>query len=123
MKDITARVIGTAIFAVFLLGLILLGVNQCQKRQSMGVQSRVDQGQAGAADNSAADAVQTQGQANARERTSEDLSRTNEKEIRNAPGANDPVNPAARDAGLRSLCRRAAYRDSQKCKLFNPAAR
>ena len=46
------------------------------------------------------------------------LSPRYEKEIRNAKGADAPVDPAVRDAGLASLCRRAAYRSSERCLRF-----
>lgn len=116
----------TLILGAILAGLILLAVigpAACQRIRSMGAQTRLNQGQTEALGNSAADAVKTQGEANQRETESEKLSRSNEKEIRNAPGANDPVNPATRDAALRSLCRRAAYRDSERCRVFQAPAR
>lgn len=114
-----ATTIGKAV-AVLLVVVLILGVLQirsCQQARQQAAQSRVDKAQHGALENSAADAINTQGEVSARDRASEDITRTNEKDIRNAEGANDPVNPAARDAGLASLCRRAAYRDSERCRL------
>lgn len=91
-----------------------------EKSRAQGAQARVDHAQTAAMTNSAADAVNTAGAAADRETQSEDLTRSNQQEIRNAQGANDPVNPAVRDAGLRSLCRRAAYRGSERCRLLQP---
>jgi hypothetical protein len=111
-----ARILFVAIAAAILASILYL--QSCQAARQQGAQSRVDRGQTEALGNSAADAIATQGAAAARERASEDLGRTNEREIRNAKGANAPVDPAARDAGLRSLCRRAAYRESERCRLL-----
>lgn len=110
-----------AALAVVILLLVTLG--QCEKRRNEGAQSKVDRGQADAFTNSAADAVNTQGAANAREADSEALTRSNERTIRDAQGSTDPVNPAVRDAGLDSLCRRPAYRDSERCRMRVTPAR
>ncbi len=113
-----------AVGAVLLLVIaILWGPAACNRIRGLEAQSKVDRGQTEALGNSAADAVETQGKANQRETESEAVTRSNEKEIRNAEGANDPVNPAVRDAGLRSLCRRAAYRNSERCRVFATPAR
>lgn len=117
----------TLIMAAVILGLVglilMFGPAACNKIRSQAAQSRLNEAQTGALGNSAADAVATQGAANKREAESQDLTRSNEKEIRNAEGASDPVNPAARDAGLRSLCRRAAYSNSERCRVFAAPAR
>lgn len=68
-----------------------------------------------AAQESGSDAVNTVGEAGDREAASEDLTRSNEKAIRDAEGADAAVAAPARDAGLQALCRRAAYRDSPRC--------
>lgn len=109
-----------ALIAAILIALAFM-LSRCGHNNRERAQSRVNSGQAGAFANSAADAVEVQQNAAARERASDDLSRTNEEEIRHANGANAPVDPAVRDAGLRSLCKRAAYRDSRGCKLFKSA--
>jgi Flp pilus assembly protein TadB len=106
------------------LGLLLIVVaflylQSCSQNRQRAAQSKVDRSQGDAFQNSAGDAVNTIGTANRREGESEALTRQNEKEIRDAEGASQSVNPAVRDAGLRSLCRRAAYRDSERCRLFN----
>lgn len=68
-----------------------------------------------AAQASGKDAVNTVGEAGKRESASADLDRTNEGEIRNAEGADAAVAAPVRDAGLRSLCRRASYRNDPRC--------
>ncbi|HEY8593326.1 MAG TPA: hypothetical protein VIL42_10755 [Sphingomicrobium sp.] len=120
MNELPLRLIGMLAALVLLIATVGLTVRSCDKRRSEAAQSRLERGQTGALANSAADAVGTVASSGEREAASETLTRTNEQEIRNAPGANDPVNPAARDAGLRSLCRRAAYRDSERCRLLQP---
>ncbi len=88
----------------------------CDKRHSEAAQARVEQGQAGAASNSAADAINAVTGAGSNQAASEELGRANEQNIRNASGANDAVNPAVRDAGIAALCKRKAYRDNPRCK-------
>lgn len=117
-----ARVIATGGLIVIVIAALagVLTLTQCSNGRQEAAQARVSTGQADAFANSAADSIAVQQAASGRERASEDQSRTNEKEIRDAQGANDAVNPAVRDAGVRSLCRRAAYRDSPRCKLLEP---
>ena len=123
IERLGARAIAGIIFAIFLLAVLTFGVTQCQKRQSQGSQSRVERSQAGAASNSAADAIGTVARSGEAERASEDLSRSNSEEIRNAQGANERVGAGVNAAGLRSLCSRSAYRDDSRCKLFKAPAR
>ena len=85
--------------------------------------ARLGEEQAHAASKSGADAVATVGAAGKREQQSDHMSEDHEKRIRNTPGADAPVDPAVRDVGLGSLCRRAAYRDSEQCRLRRPAPR
>ena len=112
----TAR--SAMITVAIILILIVLAMGAWQKYRSQAAQARVERGQTKALGESARDAIATQGAAGARERASEELTRTNEKEIRDAKGADDRVDPAVRDAGLRAQCRRAAYRDSERCRLL-----
>jgi hypothetical protein len=106
--------------AVILIAVIVEGVHSCDVRHNKAAQSRLEASQAQAASNSAGDAVNTVAASGASERASEDLTRTNEQQIRAAPGANDKVNPAARDAGIAALCRRQAYRNNPRCKGAKP---
>jgi hypothetical protein len=118
--NIPWRLIGLLAALIAIVAIPALLVRSCDKHRNEAAQARVDQGQKGALANSAADAIDTVGNAAARERASDDLTRSNAEEIRNAPGANAPINPAAHDAGLRALCRRQAYRDSKRCRLLQP---
>jgi Na+/H+-translocating membrane pyrophosphatase len=110
------------------LGLLLIVVaflylQSCSQNRQRAAQSKVDRGQSGAFQNSAADAVNTVGGVAANQMAGEDLTRRNEKEIRDAPGANDPINPALRDAAVRSLCRRTASRNDPRCRVQSAPAR
>lgn len=83
-------------------------------------EAKLSGNQTGAAFESGKDAVDTLGKSAARDAATDTITRENDRAIRNAPGAAAPVDPAARDAGLRSLCRRAAYRGKPEC-LQQPA--
>lgn len=78
-------------------------------------EARLGRNQAEAARQSGHDAVNAVGAAADREAAGDVLSRTNEQEIRNAPGADAAVSAEARAAGVAALCRRAAYRDDPRC--------
>jgi Flp pilus assembly protein TadB len=111
------RAIVLAAIAVILVLAITFGVHSCDVRRSKAAQSRVERSQAAAASNSAADAVNAVAASGEAAAASEQLTRSNEKDIRNAQGSTAPVDPAARDAGLRALCLRRAYRDDPKCRV------
>lgn len=119
----TNRLIAMIIGGTLIVVLLLFGVNQCQKRRSQAAQARVEQSQAEAAAESAKDAIGTVRASGEAEKASEDLTRSNEKEIRNAEGANERVGSGVDLAGRRSLCKRAAYRDDPKCRMFKPVAK
>jgi FtsZ-interacting cell division protein ZipA len=115
-KEIALKLIAMIVGAVLLLGIIAFGVHSCDQRRSKAAQSRVERSQAEAASNSAADAINTVAASGEASRASEDLTRSNERDIRNAQGANDKVNPAVRDAGLAALCKRQAYANDPRCR-------
>jgi uncharacterized protein HemX len=119
--EIGARTIAVAIFIAFIVGMMLFGVSQCQKRRSEAAQSRVERSQAEAASNSAADAIGTVARSGETERASEDLTRSNDKEIRNAQGADERVGAGVNAAGLRALCLRHTYRNDPRCRVFKPS--
>lgn len=75
-----------------------------------------------AAQTSGSDAVATVGAVARRDQATDDLTRSNADDISHAKGADAPVDPAARDAGLRSLCRRASYSKRRECLQFTPAS-
>lgn len=109
--------IGLALLLVTVIG----GVRSCQMAQTAKTEARLSKGQTGAALASGADAVETLGQTAAGEAATDSITEENQRAIRQAPGADAPVDPAVHDAGLRGLCRRAAYRGRPECLQF-PAA-
>lgn len=112
----TRRLIALIAGVVLLLVAVALFVRSCDKRRSQAAQTRVERSQAEAASNSAADAVNAVAASSKAAEASEGITRENDKTIRAAPGASDPVNPGARDAGIAALCRRQAYRNDPRCK-------
>jgi hypothetical protein len=116
------NIILMAMVAGLILFLALWGPAACQKMRSQQAQSKLDRAQGDAFENSAADAINTQGAANVRERESEDVSRSNREDIRNAKGSDAAVDPAARDAAFRGLCKRASFRATEQGKLRCPPA-
>ena len=111
------------IIAIIGLVMAFAGPAACRKINAEAARARLGEATAKAASRNGQDAVATVGAAARREQQSDALTQTNEKEIRDAQGANAPIDPAVRDAGLASLCRRAAYRDHQRCRLRDAAPR
>jgi FtsZ-interacting cell division protein ZipA len=114
--EIGARLIAIIVGVIALILIVGFTVRSCDKRRSQASQTRVERSQGEAQSNSAADAINTVARSGEAERASEELTRSNEQQIRAAPGANDKVNPAARDAGIAALCRRQAYANDPRCK-------
>lgn len=109
--------------ALALIFALITGVTSCRHRAVRAAAARIEAGQAAAATDSARDAIATADRASSRERDSDTLTRTNERNIRDAHGADQTLDPAVARAGLDGLCQRVAYRDSQRCKLRGAAAR
>lgn len=84
-------------------------------------EARLSRNQAEAALESGRDAVGAVSAEAALERGHDDLTRSNADAIRNAEGADAPVAAPARDAGLRSLCKRRSSAGDPKCVQFAPA--
>ena len=112
-----------ATLAAAALALLLAGPAACKRAERLAAEQRISTEQQRSAASSARDAIETIGTSNSRERQSDELSIRNEREIRDAQGANLSVDPSASRAGLNGLCRRAAYRDSERCRLRGTAAR
>lgn len=108
--------------AIAVLLVLVLGVGKCTYDRSAKTQLAVSKNQAGAALESGRDAVDTVGKQQASEQAADRVTKENEDAIRNADGADAPVAGGVRDAGLASLCRRAAYRNDPRC-LQHPAPR
>lgn len=115
----TGKLVAAAV-VLLVLGLVLLwGYNFITAKPK--AEAALAKNQVEAVQRSAEDAIKVVGKAQEREAASADLTQSNDKEIRNAQGADAQVDPAVRDAGLRSLCRRASYRGDPKClRLVNP---
>jgi len=89
--------------------------------QSAKTEARLGKNTTEAAIESGRDAVGTLGAQGAAEDASDELTRENADDILNAEGADAPVSPAAADAGKRSLCKRAVYRERPECLQYAPA--
>ena len=113
LSTLVSRVIVGLAFVLCIVG--FLYVQSCQRARVAATEKRLERAQSGAAVESARDVIATQGNVAQAQAAGEELTRTNEEEIRNAKGADAPVDPALRDAGLASLCRRPAYRSSERC--------
>ncbi len=85
------------------------------------VEARLSKGQAEAALNSGTDAVETVGQTIQYERQVDIITRETERVIREAPGADTPVNPDLDRIARERLCQRAAYLEHPDCVLDAPA--
>jgi Flp pilus assembly protein TadB len=120
MRDISIRVIATIAGGLVALFVLWAAWHFYQKTRSQAAQSRVERSQAEAQSNSSAAAVNTVAASGEASAASEALTRSNEKEIRDAKGSDAPVDPAARDAGLRALCLRRAYSADPKCRVQQP---
>jgi Flp pilus assembly protein TadB len=116
IERLSARVIAIIVAAVVAVLAVWAAFHFWEKSRSQGAQARVERSQAEAASNSAADAINTVARSGEAETASESLTRSNETNIRAAPGSTDAVNPAVRDAGIAALCRRTAYRNDPRCK-------
>jgi hypothetical protein len=117
-REIATRTIAFAVGAVVIVILALLLLSQCEKRRNEGAQAKVDSAQSDAASNSAGDAINTVSEAGQREAGSEELTRANERDIRAAEGADVRVNMDVHSTGLAALCKRDAYRNTERCKIF-----
>lgn len=98
--------------AAVVLVLVLLGMAKCTYDRGFQKQIKVNANQAGAARQSGADAVNTFGNTQANEMAIDQVGRENSDAIDKTSGASSAVADDTRAAGLRSLCRRASYRNS-----------
>lgn len=105
--------LGMILAAVVVLAILAWGWSAITADQR--TKARLARNQAEAASQSGSDAVNTVGRAADREAAGDALTRESEADIRNAPGAADPVSAEARAAGLTALCKRAAYKDDPRC--------
>ncbi len=121
LADLARRFAAWIALAGLILLIALAGPATCHKLHREQARARLGEEQARAASRSGEDAVATVGAAARREQVSDQMTRDNEMEIHHAKGAEMPIDPAVRDAGLGGLCRRPAYRDNERCRLRRPA--
>lgn len=107
------RLLLGAVVVLVIAGLLVL--KSCNDARSAKTQAKLSTGQAGAAIDSGKDAVNTLGNRTAADDAGDTITKENSDAIHNAQGADAPVTPAVRDAGLASLCRRAAHKRDPKC--------
>lgn len=105
--------------AVLLLALVLL--NQCAKRRVAGAEAALDAKVSRAQVQAGKDAVEAVSGVAGRQTEADQITRENDAQIRNAAGADQPLDRAVGDAGRIGLCRRAAYRGKPECVRFTPA--
>ena len=114
--EIGAKLIATIVGVILLIGAAGLFVKSCDNRRNKAAQARVEASQAGAASNSAKDAIGTVARSGEAAAASEEQSRNAERDIRAADGADQTVKPPARDAGIQALCRRPTYANDPRCR-------
>ena len=108
------RILVAIVFVLLVAGFVTL--RSCQAERGAKTQAKVSSGQAGASLQSGQDAANTVGNRMDADASEDQLTRTNGDDIRKADGAAAAVAAPVRDAGIAALCRRAAYRDSQRCR-------
>lgn len=107
--------IGIFVWAGVVLATLALLFWQWQHGRSAEAEARLNRNQRGAAIESGADAVTVIGNRMEIDAAGDATTRENDDAIRKADGAAAPVAAPVRNAGLASLCRRAAYRGDPKC--------
>lgn len=115
MGKFFASLTGKIVLAALAIGLVLLTLNRCDAARQANTRAELGEGQAGAAAANAGDAIATTGNVAGNAAEGDRTTMENADAIDQAEGSGDAVNPAVRDAGLDSLCRRAAYRDVAEC--------
>lgn len=106
--------LGWLVAALIVLGLVWAAYSAITA--NWRTKARLARNQTEAASQSGSDAVNAVAGAADREAAGDALTRTNDSAIRNAEGADAEVAEPVNDAGLAALCRRAAHRDSPRCK-------
>ena len=119
---IPPRMIIALIGIALVVALLLLGPAACRKWQNAGAQSRVNTGQASAAQETGRDAIGTVSNRAASDADSEALSRANADRIRAAKDAATRA-PEADFAGRTSLCKRPSYANDPQCSRYKETPR
>jgi hypothetical protein len=104
-----------ATLAVFALLGALLTLDRCRAARTARAETELAIGQADAAVQSGADAANTVGNRMSADAAIDTMTQENRDAITKADGASAPVAAPVRNAGLRSLCGRAAYSGNPRC--------
>lgn len=108
--------IAWVIGAVIIAGVAWWLITSLMGGKSAKVEAELNRNQAGAALESGKDAVGVVGGVGDRASEADRITQENRDAIKSAPGAAQTIEPEALDAGIRALCRRKAYQDSEVCK-------
>lgn len=112
------RLLAALIAGAIAVGLVWLVIGMWKDARESRARAALSTNQAQAVSDSAKDAVATVGAAGERETANQNQTERNDADIRAAKGADAAVDPAARDAGLRSLCGRRVYSGHPECLRF-----
>lgn len=114
----TVFLIGCAVALVLVVAIVLGVINGARE----AAQTKVDAAMGNARAKSATEAGQTVDRAHDFQTNSETLSRENADAIRQAPGADQRLDPALADVARRRMCERASLRRTPECvQLLGPA--
>ena len=114
-----ARIVGGLVLIALFSGFLIL--RQCESTKTAKREATLNATQGSAAIQSGGDADDTVGNRMTLDAHFDEITGENDDAIRNATGADAPVDPAVRDAGLVGLCKRAAYSRDPKCLRYTPA--
>lgn len=113
-----ANILPVLLIAAALVIVVLLGFNQWQRLHTSKTETRLATGQAGAALQSGADAVETIGNAHAAEIQTHAIVKDGQDAINAAPAGD------SNDAADRAACRMRSYRNQPRCiALLGPVAK
>jgi hypothetical protein len=118
LPQLTAALVAKIIIALLVAAMLVFGMRACSNNRSLKDQAKLDAGQIGAFTESAGEASNTQAEVAANAIASEELTRSNEKEIRDAKGSDAVVSDDVNAARLRALCRRKAAANDPDCRVF-----
>lgn len=110
--------LGACAIALVIVAVIILTVANGAREAA---EAKVDAAMSEARGKSAAEATNTVAAGADRDAATDATTRENSNAIDKAPGAGQAVDPGVNDAGLRSLCKRAANRGRPECvQLLGP---
>ncbi len=122
-RIIPARTLALIAGLILMAALVFYVPSYLAERRSQAAHARLDAEQGKAASDSAGDAIGTVAASGEAAAASEELTRTNERDIKAALGADVKVTPQVQAAGLRALCQRKAYADAPRCAPYRRDAK